>query len=507
MRESEQLFLDLIREVGPDFTTNPEKARIRLLAAAEQAHAQGDVLSEFKLLDELAWQATTKFEAEEAMDCIHRVLALAEQTGDANHIGAACNTYGVFFMNCGEPLQAIEQLGKSLAAYESSGNTPRIASVLVNLGELLVEMDDIGKAAPYLEEACKLTERTERPDVLLNLAFVRVHQGRLPEAWSCIVRVWREGRHAEGWPLRANVHDVAGWVLQQTGNLPAALRHYRKSLSLFMKQHDPFRISSTYLSMGDVWLKNGNRDKAVECYRESAEISGVRGYRFVEIRSLRKLLLLVSGPLEALTVQQRLSYALHEADQRNKALRRNFVELQIRLDRLRRERQELVRDYERDALTGLYAYRNMEERLNQHASACARFAFLFLDVDQLKTLNDTWGHSAGDMLLRSFANDLSDALPRYGQAIRKSGDEFIVLLPHAGRAEAIEYLQDLYGKLGIQRRIGEEAISLSCSAGIALWPTDTEQTNLLEWLADQAMYRAKSNGRNQYCWNQPFLQS
>ncbi len=507
MTEKSPRSLELIRDLSPVFASDPETARSRLLEAAELARRQGDVFSEFTLLDELAWQATTKFEAEEALNSIQRVLDLAERTGDLNHIGAAHNTYGVFFMNVGEPLPAVEQLGKALAAYETADSTERVASVLVNIGELLVEMDEMEKAAPYLEEACKLTETSGRPDVLLNLAFVRVLQERVPDAWHCLVRVWREGRLDADWPLRANVHDVAGWIRHRTGNLAAALRHYRKAVALFQQQHDSFRTAAACLSIGDIHLEQEEMLKAAEAYRQSAEISGIQGYRSIEIRSLRKLLPLTTGPVESLAIQQRLSYALREADERNKALRRNFVGIQIRLDHLRREREEMKRDYELDALTGLLAYRNLDERLKRLADNCTRFAFLFLDVDRLKQLNDRWGHAAGDMLLRSFANDLADALPRTGIAIRKSGDEFIVVLPHAGRSETCEYLEDLFARLGIQRRIGEEAMALSCSAGIALWPTDTTNVGQLEWMADQAMYQAKDKGRNRFCWHQSFQQS
>ena len=507
MTDSVRVCMDLVMELRPLFSQDPEMARTHLLIAADGAHAEGDFECEFRLRNELAWQSTLKFEAMDAIEAIHQVLEMAERSGDPEKIGSIHNIYGVFFMNAGEPLQAVDHFGVALAAYESIDKQDRIPSVLANIGETLVEMDDIVHAGPYLKEACRLTDPAARPELGLLLAYPLTLEGRIPEVWKCLVDVWKTSRNVDDWILRANVHDVAGWVHQHTGNPVSALRHYQTALRLFTKQHDPFREAVTCLSMGDLQTDRDLLQEAAALFRRAATLNRTHGYLLNEIRSLRKWLMVSSGPQEGLEIQQRLEAVLQQYDRQYRAIRRNFVDIRIRSEVVRQERARLEKDYERDALTGLFAYRSLGDRMKAMQKDPVPFAFLFMDVDRLKSLNDRLGHAAGDVLLKSFAHDISDALPKSGIAIRKSGDEFIVLLPGSGHDQTEDYLQDLYARLSIGRRIGEEIMPLSCSAGIVLWPGDTDDCEQLEWMADQAMYKAKSMGRNHFCWHQTNGQS
>ncbi len=167
MTDGVRTVMDLVMELRPLFSLDPQTARIQLLIAADGAHADGDFEGEFKLRNELAWQSTLKFEAMEAMEAIRQVLEIAEQSGDPEKIASVHNIYGVFFMNAGEPLQAVDHFGVALAAYESIDKQDRVPSVLANIGETLVEMDDIVHAGPYIKEACRLTDLAARPDLYL----------------------------------------------------------------------------------------------------------------------------------------------------------------------------------------------------------------------------------------------------------------------------------------------------------------------------------------------------
>lgn len=491
----------LIDELDSVYRTDPETAHARLKAEMETALAQGDEEVGLLLLDEMAWQATARFDAEEALPLIQRLLELAERNGQPEWLGRANNTYGAFFLNAGEHLAAVDRLIQALAAFESAGDVERTASVLANIGEMLIEMDDIERAGPYLEEAEQLGSAEGRPELHINLVYVLVERGLVSQAWSRILRIWREGRNQAGWEMRARAHELAGWIHYRQGNPHASVRHLQKAINLYAAQRDPFRIVSSRLLLGDVRLGLNQREAAAEEFGQAAEISGALGYRQIEIKALRKLLPVTAGPLEGLAAQQRLVVALGQADERNRMLRRNFVDIRIRSEEARQERLRLEQDVERDALTGLLSSRQFGGNLRKLAAECSWFALLFLDVDKLKLVNDRLGHAAGDMLLRSFANDLSDALPKGGLAFRKSGDEFLVLLPHASRPDVERYLQDLFARLHIQRRIGEEWMQLSGSAGIVLWPGDSPHVEQLEWLADQAMYRAKATGRNHWAWH------
>lgn len=528
-----------ITELTPAYMQDAEMAHARLREATTAALSGADPEVALLLLDELCWQATIRFDADEALPWIQRLMELAEAFGKHHWIGCANNTYGVFFVKAGDPLAAIDRLIPALEAFESAGNQARAASVLANIGELLVDMGETERAGIYLEESERLGEEAmaarsqgvgtvagaatsgtavagstdaasiagdPRPELHINMVYVLVARGEMAQAWQRVVRIWREGRTQPGWEMRGRAHELAGWIRYQEGALAPAVRHLHRAISHYQTYRDPYRATFAWLLLGDIHLGQEARAKAAEAYGQAAEISGALGYRKLEIEALRKLLPVTASPLEGLAAQRRLVEAMRQADACTRHMRQQFVDIRIRSEAARQERIRLERDVERDALTGLLSYRRFAERLERMGQDCERYALIFLDVDKLKELNDRWGHAAGDMLLRSFANDLADALPKGGLAFRKSGDEFLVVLPHATRVDVQRYLEDLFARLGVQRRIGEQQLSLSGSAGVSLCPEDAMEPDLLEWMADQAMYRAKAAGRNGWTWHAPMAQ-
>ena len=506
MNERMDAAVKLIGRTAALFQTEPEAARDALRRAAEDAKSVRDGETAFLLLDELAWQITSRFEAEEVLPVIQEVVEMADRAADPDKIGRAHNTYGVFFMNAGAPTLAVDQFMIALEAVELLENPHRSAAILANIGELLIEQDDLRRAAPYLDEAASLVALAERPDIHVFHIHVLAERGNMEDAWRKIVDIRRLARQREDLQLQALAHQAAGWIRHRSGEGHAALRHWRRAVMLFEQIRDPFRIASIHLSLGDALISDANPAAAAEALRVAAEISGTQGYRRLEVQALRKLLPITTGPLEGLAVAHRLALCVRQEDDQSRAIRRNFVDIRIRAEWEHQERMRLERDYERDALTGLLSYRMIRERLQQMEAEQRRFAFLFLDVDHLKVANDRMGHAAGDMLLRSFAHDVADALPKEGMAMRKGGDEFIVLLPGAGRSLVQNYLQDLFARLAVERRIGSESLTLSCSVGVSLWPIDSPHVEQLEWMADQAMYQVKATGRGAWAWHESSVQ-
>lgn len=124
---------------------------------------------------------------------------------------------------------------------------------------------------------------------------------------------------------------------------------------------------------------------------------------------------------------------------------------------------------------------------------------LFLDLDGFKTVNDTYGHDMGDMLLKIVAKRLIECVREVDIVSRMGGDEFTIIL------ESVQNLQEI---ISIAKRIivsianpynlGENEVSLTASVGIAVFPTDGMTGDLLLKRADDAMYRAKEKGKNNY---------
>lgn len=168
--------------------------------------------------------------------------------------------------------------------------------------------------------------------------------------------------------------------------------------------------------------------------------------------------------------------------------------------------QRLQHLADHDALTDLFNRRRFEEEVRRQIAHSARYgesgAILVLDLDSFKYANDSFGHQAGDALIRGAAQLLRGRLRETDVLARLGGDEFAVLLPRADRAGAERVAADLLDALGtdpivIDERTGQ-AIHLTASLGIALFQRTTLSHDDLLALADVAMYQAKEAGRNGY---------
>ena len=127
-----------------------------------------------------------------------------------------------------------------------------------------------------------------------------------------------------------------------------------------------------------------------------------------------------------------------------------------------------------------------------------RFALLFIDLDHFKNVNDSYGHSIGDAVLREAAARISRCTRASDSLARLGGDEFTVLLPHINNAqEAWLIAETVVSSLSEEFVIGDQRFFLSASVGIASFPDDGTTEEALLKSADTAMYRAKAAGRAQ----------
>ena len=156
-----------------------------------------------------------------------------------------------------------------------------------------------------------------------------------------------------------------------------------------------------------------------------------------------------------------------------------------------------------DALTGLPNRAMLIDRLDQALTRARRHhrmcGLLYVDLDRFKSVNDTLGHAAGDLLLVEAAARIQAAVRETDTVARLGGDEFVVLCEdldgvHHGTHVADRIIADLRASF----RLGEDNAKVSASIGIALSADGTETADALLAKADTAMYRAKDNGRNRY---------
>ena len=154
-----------------------------------------------------------------------------------------------------------------------------------------------------------------------------------------------------------------------------------------------------------------------------------------------------------------------------------------------------------DPLTGLLNHRAINDTIDREVERAFRyrrqFSLLFIDLDHFKTINDTYGHGAGDVALNEFAAVVRSSLRGVDILSRWGGEEFIVLLPEIGGAGTIECAERIRVAVASHKFPVGVGIHITCSIGVASYPENGTERGLLVDLADQAMYAAKRLGRNQ----------
>ena len=143
---------------------------------------------------------------------------------------------------------------------------------------------------------------------------------------------------------------------------------------------------------------------------------------------------------------------------------------------------------DRDTLTGTFSRRYAVDLIDAMIAAESPFSLIFLDLDDLKQINDLEGHGAGDAYLIGFSRALEGQLRREDLLARVSGDEFIILLPGSDAASAADRIRDIRDTLETTR---QGAVAFRFSYGITTFPQRKKDSELLIREADIAMYRDK----------------
>lgn len=180
-----------------------------------------------------------------------------------------------------------------------------------------------------------------------------------------------------------------------------------------------------------------------------------------------------------------------------------FLSVRIDVSERKRAEQQSLELATHDALTGLPNRRLLQDRLALALAHARRnknkIAVLFLDLDHFKTINDSLGHDAGDLLLQQVSAKLTAAVRGEDTVARQGGDEFIILLTDiTEEKDAAAVAQKILNELLQPITINGQELQIGASIGIALFPSDGNDSNTLLKHSDAAMYRAKQSGRNKY---------
>jgi diguanylate cyclase (GGDEF)-like protein len=181
---------------------------------------------------------------------------------------------------------------------------------------------------------------------------------------------------------------------------------------------------------------------------------------------------------------------------------KNLVEIQRAiLEQSRAETQVLYEQANQDPLTHLFNHRHFSELMAREHERNKRaghpYALVYIDLDNLKTLNTRYGHEGGSDALRTLAQVMTESLRASDVALRVGGDEFVVYLPDCDKQAGASFAERVRQKLLARPFVlHSEPVQLSFSAGVASFPEDAIAFDELLDRADQALLEAKRQGKN-----------
>ncbi len=158
-----------------------------------------------------------------------------------------------------------------------------------------------------------------------------------------------------------------------------------------------------------------------------------------------------------------------------------------------------------DSLTGVYNRRHIMERLNEEFERAKKFAFnlsfLMVDIDFFKSVNDTYGHIVGDVVLRKVASLIKESVREIDSVGRFGGEEFSVILPETSKKDAIVVAKRIVKRISSTKiKAFDESIKTTVSIGLASYPENSLYLDMIIEIADRALYKSKESGRNIASW-------
>jgi diguanylate cyclase (GGDEF)-like protein len=201
-------------------------------------------------------------------------------------------------------------------------------------------------------------------------------------------------------------------------------------------------------------------------------------------------------------LEERVDERTRELQDAQQKLQKANTDLKNQLAEIIALEQKVREQAVRDALTGLYNRHYLSEVLDAELSRAKRgsytVAFLLIDLDHFKQVNDRYGHPAGDYALMSTAQVIREHTRRSDTACRYGGEEFLIIMPEINQEDALlrgEELRNNVENLEIEHE--GQVIKLTVSVGVAIYPIHGPNSDKILSAVDEALYLAKQSGRNQ----------
>jgi diguanylate cyclase (GGDEF)-like protein len=361
----------------------------------------------------------------------------AEKIDDLQGVGYALKELAVIDMLQKDFVAAEDKLLKAAAIFAQAANPQMNFGLLMSLTMLALETNNIPKAQDYLQHAGEILDRVNMP--IHSISYDDLHarllseQGQYQAAYEILKQAFEEHKKYQNAESTEQLHQL------------------RSRFEVQLAQQEN-QVLSQQNALQQLQLSN-KKTQNMQLILITAFATIVCALLFILVF-------------------------------RNKIHKRRLEKLATR-----------------DELTGLYNRRHALTLLEQQMSLASRYdkslCIAMLDLDWFKQINDTYGHVAGDKVLREFALLCKRSLRESDVIGRIGGEEFLMILSHTNKEDAFKVLDTLRTRMiGLSKVAGIPQAKVTISIGIAEYEPDDSIENFM-LLADTALYRAKNNGRDQ----------
>jgi diguanylate cyclase (GGDEF)-like protein len=430
-----------------------------------------------------------------ALEHYSKALELCQTLGYREGIGRAIKNIGATHLEMKHYHEALEYFHQALGFKEVTDEPQLHSYTLVDIGRCHKALGNKDSALSYVSRGLQLAElvenRTGIADALDELGSLHLERGDLSNSQVCLDRaLWlRRDLSEPQSQMSTQLHRSKLFLAQNKPEL--ALSVLQEALELAQTIGSKTGLYQTHLALSEVYEKMNDIALAFQHHKTYVQL---KDEVFNEASSHILQSMRVTRQVEK-AEQEREIYRLKNVElaQVNEQLHRLDAQKSRLLGQLKKQAQE-------DALTGLFNRRYFDERLKSAFQEALEhdlpLSVMLCDIDNFKTINDTFSHQVGDKVLATVAKLLregireSDVLARYG------GEEFILLMPGARHKAALDLCERL------RRRVADfdwagigPGLKVTLSMGVA---NDLSSGNheKLTALADKNMYQAKNLGKN-----------
>lgn len=435
-----------------------------------------------------------------------------------------------------------------------SEDTADLAMVYGNLGNVLNSQGDYDEAADYFKKARDIHKQTNNTEMVMNmtvgLGMSYLKSRQLDKAQNIFENVLASDDVIVDFTYSEASVSLAH-VYQQRGLNKKAIDMYKYVIENARAGSYPQALASAYLGLGDLYQSLTRYDDALRLYRQGivtvknktsveSEIALYESLAMLELKLgnyeeaakvqaeyidrrnaiqpvtqsgiIKKLEAQIKNEQELIKLQERLlqrerearnsSFYLFSAVVISLICALLFLTLLLRrqkLLRLEHANEVLIDASETDYLTGIGNRRYLDRKFRSQRGINIDMAFLLLDIDYFKAINDTHGHDAGDKVLVTLAHTLKGLCQSDDIFARIGGEEFVIMTFNKSEVDTMAFAERLRGHAEAMIPPSEcpQDISVTVSIGVAIGSMKVAQYDVLYKQADIALFQAKTRGRNQ----------